>query len=1609
MKRKIMKLVTVMLLLITLTMVNLIYVGVGFVSLAAERVSTNHRNIEYTAELKSENLLTLNVTVKNEGYFNGEITLENSNFTLKNSSSEFVNKIEGNKITLNQINAGTTASFDVEIEPIRDENLDVGLLTAVSNLKLTGIYKDSTQKDINIEATREVELQYSESNNEENIENTAQIITNKVITKEGQEKRIVQLSINMGLKENNYPIKEINTNITLPKTKEMLEVVSKANFNTMTHFEYNYNENTIALKFTNEPNSENKILWKKSGCENVILTLVCNKDENLENVKLPIEQTVKLYNDKEIKLSNTVEIGNEEKDSLVQVSTSPVESTIYKGKIDASLDRSFETKTKIQVNLAKVQNSISIKEDESYYNLVDGNTASSNIIYNRTTISKDSFDKILGPNGTITILSQNGEVLSEINSSTPIDENRNIVVDYTGKEQSSLEIKMSTPVEEGDLIFTHTKTIKAAEEEEEIAKEAKEIVSNVTVNYSTGAIANSEVKIKLEDAKTDARLEVNKETLSTIVSNDLEIRGILKANQEQFNLYENPKITFELPEPVEDVTINSIDLVYENELTIANYVTDGRTITVELEGKQTKYKDNSIEGAILVINATAKVNRKVATQDGKIVMTVYNKEEIATFEKDIKVVAPTDITVIHSISNLGIETIGQEEKIVASLQRGTKATDLQTRIEIINNNENTMENVKVLGTFPTKSEKNNIDSTITKGIELQGVEGAKVYYTENENATNDVQNSENRWQENIADGTTVRKFLIEIPLMETGKDIQATYTTNIPANLEYNKNASQDYVVDYQNALTKSTNQMKATEINLETGVGPILETKLTTSVAGTELENNGTVKNGEVIKYKIEVSNVGSVDIDNVAVRGTVPEGTTLVKPKDKFEYTGSSYYDELKNKTYEDTIESLKVGEVTTKEYEVRVNNNTQSGTNLVNKSSITYGDVTKESEESNLITTNGNIRVTVKRVTDRDVDLYEAGAIQYFAIIENISDEKQDDIMVKTNLPETLEVSRLNLITNMDTNDDIQSANPEDAESKEIVEVTEEELTSNESADNSTEELIDYQSEINIGSLEPGQNKVLSYDMKIKKVNDFQTLDFSVIAKVGEEEYRSNSIADNVRKVDIALSMTAEPEGDYLKAGDTLKYIIRVKNNGSQDVNGLVIKDEVPSSLTVNKVTFDGEEIAELKENNNIEITANISAGTESTIEIETVVNYSEGRTEAEAITNIANAELLTETVATTTEITYIIEANESQGESGETGEQPNEDNNVPDNDIANGKGIITGLAWFDENANGQKDNNENYISEVKVRLYNAETNNFVKKQDGSVLEVTTNDNGVYILDHIGNGKYIVIFDYDNSAYALTKYKVEGVSEANNSDAMMKDISIDGENKKLASTDILELDNSNISDINVGYIKVQSFDLKLEKFVSRIIIQDSTGSTVREYNDETLARAELDAKRVNGATTLIEYKIRVSNIGEVAGYARRIADYMPNDLKFSSELNKDWYQTQDGLYNESLANDMIQPGETRELTLTLTKNMTENNVGLINNTAEIDESYNELGVADINSTPGNRINGENDMGSADVLLGIRTGGAVYIGITIGMIAVLGVITFVIIRKTRKNKKEI
>ena len=102
-KEKIIQKLTALLLILTLTMANFLLIGVNMVTYAAELAiidrNTNHKNVEFVAYFKDteENKLTklsvpmnsknlklqLEVVVKQEGYFNGKIFLNNANFNLK--------------------------------------------------------------------------------------------------------------------------------------------------------------------------------------------------------------------------------------------------------------------------------------------------------------------------------------------------------------------------------------------------------------------------------------------------------------------------------------------------------------------------------------------------------------------------------------------------------------------------------------------------------------------------------------------------------------------------------------------------------------------------------------------------------------------------------------------------------------------------------------------------------------------------------------------------------------------------------------------------------------------------------------------------------------------------------------------------------------------------------------------------------------------------------------------------------------------------------------------------------------------------------------------------------------------------------------------------------------------------------------------------------------------------------------------------------------------------------------------------------------------------------------------------------------------------------------
>ena len=181
----------------------------------------------------------------------------------------------------------------------------------------------------------------------------------------------------------------------------------------------------------------------------------------------------------------------------------------------------------------------------------------------------------------------------------------------------------------------------------------------------------------------------------------------------------------------------------------------------------------------------------------------------------------------------------------------------------------------------------------------------------------------------------------------------------------------------------------------------------------------------------------------------------------------------------------------------------------------------------------------------------------------------------------------------------------------------------------------------------------------------------------------------------------------------------------------------------------------------------------------------------------------------------------------------------------------------------------------------------------------------------------------------------------------------------------------------------VVVRTFDLALRKWVTQAIVIENGKETVTETghkaedDPEQVVKVELNRKKLNSLTVKFKYSIRVTNEGDVAGYAKEITDYVPEGLKFVAEDNSDW--TDEGnnvISTRKLENTLLQPGESAEVEVLLTWINGKDNLGLKVNTAEISEDYNDKHLHDIDSTPDNKVPGEDDIDDAPVLLSVSTG---------------------------------
>ena len=1033
------------------------------------------------------------------------------------------------------------------------------------------------------------------------------------------------------------------------------------------------------------------------------------------------------------------------------------------------------------------------------------------------------------------------------------------------------------------------------------------------------------------------------------------------------------------------------------------------------------------------------------------------KEGIIEVENE-RVILPTAQIANNTIStnvliNGIIDSVRYErnEQIETQLKQATSNIDIKLNTQTLVNN--TANDVVLTGTLRTDDPKYslfknpNISIAMPEEVEKLEIGTPEIMYNNQvftiESSEVSVNNNGNKVvnlklqgsQTSYETSSVVNGTNIRIPLRITlSKDIEnknanitATYSNEITGTTEskdtevtlLNKIVSViPAIYDSQNDTKTETQEQNV--VSQQEGI----KTEITEEIGNVTIANNSTIYEQQIVKQNIKVTNTSNTS-KKVSVIVNVPDEMTYVIKKDDNGYIyhqDKNYYEYSKKYEYEEqqdkqvTVEiDVKAGETKTDFIELKVkdlNDNEQEKQTNINYVVKVNGIESKQLNMQNVIK-QADVKAELQCIVGSTRKEW-----QYILKVTNLTNKELKNVKVAFEASDIFNIKYVDIdndtrLTNLGGNVwtyAIDSISP--------------------AKTNEDGEYLDGQKfYIITGDAENVEaNSNGEYE-----INGVATIYGDEIATYVSNEARMTGYAEAVE-----VKMSADK--DKVKMDDEITYTVNIKNTGKTwggfatytDVNvqDVIPRELEPISVTYNKFTIDRQPVTdeydrefESQTYSEEQVTKDLSTldipegyDEEDAPNINIPLTIPEGKTVTMTIKAKAKMVMQDETITNTmtakgdwikeensnVTITVLKYNTDSDNENPVdpiepvTPVDPSNPTNPDDttNNTTSQKITISGVAWIDENGDGKRTTDEKTYSNMTVMLYNYKNDTFVK-ENGQNKKVQTDANGAYKFENVEKGQYIVVFLYDTGAYSLTDYQKSGVLESKNSDAITKNINIDGQDTTAGLTDTLTADK-NLTNIDIGLVENKNFDLGIQKYISKITVQTPDGKTkVYNYDNKQFAKVEIHSKKINGATVIIEYKMVVTNNGELTGKAAQIVDKLPDGLKFKSELNNEWYESNGNLYTNSLSGQDINVGESKEVTLVLTKDVNSSNVGTINNIAEIGISSNSKAVED-----GNK---DNDTSNAQVLVGVSTGLVRRIGIAIATTIILIVIALLI----WKNRK--
>lgn len=1641
-----------------------------------------------SADVNAEDTkLNIALNVKKAGYLKDAVVdFSDTNFKIaKTEESDNIQAVdaENKKISFNQINNGENVTETINIALDKKDEISEDMFDRDNTIKFTGTYVNAKGEEVAVKKDIVVHTSWTAS--------TAKAKLDYEITKyipysaNNVSKLITQGKITSYVENSVLPIKNTNIEVNAPKINnkypEAVTVVANstnatngdANGDNFSKNNWSYDSTTGKITITVNNNAVNgKIQWAKNTTDEFIVTYIYSSDvyeavkDSVTRVTYDASSSMNLYVQSGVnKVSAHVDGYEDQTKKIGDIIefTSDATQSVSKGYIynnknaedENKKETEYNTKYIANVSYADIIDEIEIKQNIDQFVTANGNEQSTtvggtNYAYDKAlTISKQEFDKVLGENGEITILNEAGTTLATINKDTEVKDNK-IVLNLATFNTNSIMIKTSKPQSEGNIIFEITKALaKNIEYSTSQLKSFTQIKTSVigTAKNADTDIVNTEStkNIDLTEPTQKASITTSNNRLSTIVKNEnVEIKVTLENDSADDTMYTNPSLKLHFQANIETLAVKDWNVYFDDELeidedSIMYYENkDGtKTLELKLKGTQTKYNNAAAKGATVVLTTDITLNTLTPTTNTQITAEITNGDSTVTnVATDVKYIAPSGVVTTNSMTGYNgdekIEVInGESQKALIPTKAEQK--EVTFTMNVINNYENTLDHVVVLGRTPFKDNKDvstslslgsNITMPLTSGLTVTGVDASKatIYYSENGEATTDLSNSQNGWTTSVTDYTKIKSYMIvlnEDYAMNSGDTITFTYKATLPANLDYDQEVYENYGVFFNNNKTSGTIEDKAiaTKIGLTTGNIAKLDAKLTSTIG-----EGASVKSGETLEYELTINNIGALDANNVKVEIKLPPELSFIpnegdnytfktiepslddtdtldqKDKENTEINGDDYNSLLElanklmqedNKYLEDQYASIlvldlgKINANSTTKKTLKFTAKSYENVKVEVKASVSYDNVEPIATNtiSNIIEkVRFNTQIVSKYTSRKEGENYSF-QITLQSSQDSYSDEygsednNRKNTVVTFNLPDELEYESIQLTKlNEDTAqyDDITSTTNVKVKGKKVT--------------------------VNIGEVDGGRGKILTVNAKVGKLSDgVYKKDVTVTSNVkadGTETENIKDISVTINKPGVSVAQTANiPEGTTISAGEDFVYTFTAQNLSDIYLNDVEFTDALPKEVQfkyIEVIYEDGTIDNEVDINGDGSVNAKfyLLAGQKITINVHVAANSIDNDTD---ISN--KAKFVHEDIGEveTNSVAHVIKHFEKT------------DVNVDPDDNNKETRKVIGTVWIDTNKDGVKDANEQRVSGVKVLLLDNSTSNIAISSNNEQCITTTGTDGSYMFNNVPQGKYSVIFFYDSAKYSPTTYKKSGVSEEQNSDAIDKTVNYEGKDQIAAVTEEIVLSDTNKFNIDLGIVEDAKFDLKLDKIVQAITVNNGKNTTEHVYNSK-LAKIDFESKYAKTSSMVVEYKFTITNEGGIAGYVKKLADYLPEGLKFNSELNKDWYEGKDGvIYNASLANTIINPGESKEVTLILTKNINgDNDFGLINNSAEIYETSNDYGVLDIDSTPGNKATNEDDYSTANVLTSVKTGDVViYTTLILTVIAIVGIGLYMIKKK--------